>query len=47
MVFQRIEAFLPLSDKSVLIGIGDDAAAVRVSKEDALTTTDPRQKGYI
>ena len=38
---KKIEAFLPLSDKSVLISIGDDAAAVKVSKgKTLLATTD-------
>lgn len=38
---KKIEAFLPLLDKSVLIGIGDDAAAVNVSKgKTLLATTD-------
>ena len=36
---KKIEALLPLSDKSVLIGIGDDAAAVRVSKGKILLST--------
>ncbi len=43
---KKIEASLPLSDKSVLIGIGDDAAAVRVSKgKTLLTTTDLLTEG--
>ncbi len=36
---KKIEALLPLSDKSVLLGIGDDAAAVRISKGKMLLAT--------
>ncbi|MBI5181568.1 MAG: thiamine-phosphate kinase [Nitrospirae bacterium] len=43
---KKIEASLRLSDKSVLIGIGDDAAAVRVSKgKMLLATTDLLTEG--
>lgn len=43
---KKIEAFLPLSDKSVLIGIGDDAAAVKVTKgKTLLATTDLLTEG--
>lgn len=43
---KKIEAFLPLSDKSVLISIGDDAAAVKVSKgKSLLATTDLLTEG--
>ncbi len=43
---KKIEASLPLSDKSVLLGIGDDAAAVRVSKgKTLLATTDLLTEG--
>ncbi|MBI5044097.1 MAG: thiamine-phosphate kinase [Nitrospirae bacterium] len=43
---KKIEASLPLSDKSVLLGIGDDAAAVRVSRgKTLLSTTDLLTEG--
>ncbi|MEK6678563.1 MAG: thiamine-phosphate kinase, partial [Nitrospirota bacterium] len=43
---KKIEAFLPLSDKSVLVSIGDDAAAVSVSKgKTLLATTDLLTEG--